>query len=73
MRTDRLRRRNNRNNIVTDHTDLRFNLTATAAISNSLQSLCGRTFNSQMWETGFTVQLHWFVFNALVIFIQNIL
>ena len=52
--SDRLRRRSDRNDGVTDHTDLRSNLAATAAISNSLWSLCGRYARSQMWERGFT-------------------
>ena len=47
------RMRSDRNDGVTDHTDLRSSGTVTAAIHNSLRSLCRRYTRSQMWEWAF--------------------
>ena len=52
--SDPLRMRSDRNDGVTDHTDLRSGGTATAAIHNSLRSLCRRYTRSQMWERAFS-------------------
>ena len=45
-----LRRYSERNDGVTDHTERRSGGTASAAIHNSLRSLCRRYTRSQMWE-----------------------
>ena len=52
--SDPLRMHSDRNDGVTDHTDLRSECKATAAFHNSLRSLCRRYTRSQMWERALT-------------------
>ena len=52
-----LRMRSESNDGVMDHIELRSGGTATAAIHNSLQSLCRRYTRSQIWEQALRVNL----------------
>ena len=52
-----LRRYSERNDGVTDHTERRSGGTASAAIHNSLRSLCRRYTRSQMWERAFMLRM----------------